>query len=167
MVLVIAQQHLHIVVAPLHKNRVRPAPVQKIGSQVQKARGIGEQLVQFLRRVGEDVVGVKSDLTAGFGTDIAVEGVQHRAGILFHFNGGNLQQLMERDTFPLVVAVKRGIPLQVQKNQLGHIKRSSTIIISLGRGAAKVSGFPVTGCVSSRRTACRAGRAIRSGFSVP
>ena len=119
----VPQQHLHVVVAPLHEHRVLPAPVEEGGAQVQEGGGVGQQLPQLLPAVGQQAVGAVVDLPAHLGVDVAVEGVLHGAGLLVHLHGGHLQQLMEGLALPVLPPVKRGIPFQIQKNQLGHSLR--------------------------------------------
>ena len=95
--------------------------MQEGGPQIQKAGGGVQQLLELPPLVGEQAVGAVFDLAAGLGTDVAVEGVQHGAGVLLHLDGGNLDEFMEGKPLPCAAAVEGGVPLQIQKNQLGHL----------------------------------------------
>ncbi len=181
----IGQQHLHVVVPPLHKHRAGAAPAQEGRPQVQEPRGIGQQGAQLLPLIGQKTVRAALQLAAGLGMNVAVEGIQHSAGILLHFHSGYLDQLMEGNPLPGFVAVECGVPLQIQKNQLCHCYLAPFVVdvtlggsppasyrimsraISSGSGASSASASPVSGWASSSRAAWRAGRGMSARSSVP
>ena len=114
----VLQQYFHIVVAPLDKDGVIPAPAQEGRAHIQEGGGLRQELLQFLLAVGQQTVGPIVDFSADLGVDIAVEGVHHSAAGAVHLHSGYLNELVKREALAALVPVKGGIPFQIHENKV-------------------------------------------------